>query len=182
MKILLVTSVDAWTRSVATIHKWIDAGRALGHDIAVYGKTDPDLPRLKFTTDLNGVDLALFVIQVPSDFPDMPYLARVLDGIPREKRAIVDLWGRYNDTIRIDHDFNHLEKLDGHQAWEWQDAIATVSDVILQPTLAPKRENVKPFLFHSFDETAVAKNYASAAEATVAWKQKPYGVMYVGSN
>lgn len=182
MKVLLVTSVDAWTRSVATIHKWIDAGRTLGHDIAVYGEADPDLPKLRFTTDLRSVDLALFVIQVPSDFPDMPYLARVLDGIPREKRAIVDLWGRYNDTIRVDHDFNHLEKLDGHQAWEWQDAITTVSGVILQPTPAPKRENVQPFLFHGFDAAAVAKNYASAAEAAAAWKAKPYGVMYVGSN
>jgi hypothetical protein len=182
MKLLLVTSVDAWTRSVATVHKWIDAGRALGHDIAIYGEANPDLPNLKFTTDLASTDLALFVIQVPSDFPDMPWLARVLDGIPREKRAIVDLWGRYNDTVRIDHDFNHLEKLDGHQAWEWQDAIATVSNVILQPALTPKRGNVKPFLFHGFDENSVAKKYASAAEAAAAWTKKPLGVMYAGSN
>jgi len=140
------------------------------------------LPKLKFTTDLKGVDLALFVVQVPSDFPDMPYLARVLDGIPREKRAIVDLWGRYNDTLRADHDFNHLEKLDGHQAWEWQDAIATVSETILQPTLSPKRKDVKPFLFHGFDQASVAKQYANASEAANAWQNKPYGAMYVGSN
>lgn len=182
MKILLVTSVDAWTRSVATIHKWIDAGRKLGQDIAVYGEANPELPNLKFTTDLKNVDLALFVVQVPSDFPDMPYLARVLDGIPKDKRAIVDLWGRYNDTIRVEHDFNHLEKLDGHQSWEWQDAIAAVSKTILQPTLSPKRDGVKPFLFHGFDEGSIAKNYATAVEAATAWKSKPYGAMYVGSN
>lgn len=182
MKLLLVTSVDAWTRSVSTIHKWIEAGRALGHDIAVYGEADPELPGLKFTTDLANVDLALFVVQVPSDFPDMPWLARVLDGIPKQKRVIVDLWGRYNDTIRVEHDFNHLEKLDGHQGWEWQDAIAAVSEAILQPTLAPKGEGVKPFLFHGFDEKSVAKKYASAAEAAASWKAKPYGAIYVGSN
>lgn len=182
MKILLVTSIDAWTRSVSTIHKWVAAGRTLGHDIAVYGEANPELPDAKFTTDLSNVDLALFVVQVPSDFPDMPYLARVLDGIPREKRAIVDLWGRYNDTIRADHDFNHLEKLDGHQAWEWQEAIATVSKVILQPALSPKRDGVKPFLFHGFDEGAVAKKYVNAAEAAATWSAKPYGAIYVGSN
>jgi hypothetical protein len=182
MKILLVAAADAWTRSVATVHKWIDAGRKLGHDIAVYGEPDADLPNLKFTTDISNVDLALFVVQVPSDFPDMPYLARVLDGIPKEKRAIVDLWGRYNDTIRVEHDFNHLEKLDGHQGWEWQDAISAVSKIILQPTLSPKREGVKPFLFHGFDEGSIAKKYTSAAEAAAAWKAKPYGAMYVGSN
>lgn len=182
MKILLVTSVDAWTRSVSTLHKWIAAGQALGHDISIYGESDADLPKLRFTTDLANVDLALFVVQVPSDFPDMPYLARVLDGVPKEKRAVVDLWGRYNDTIRIGHDFNHLEKLDGHQGWEWQDAIAAVSDTILQPTYEPKRKNAKPFLFHGFDEASVAKNYANASEAAAAWKSKPYGAIYVGSN
>lgn len=182
MKILLVTSVDAWTRSVSTIHKWIEVGRALGHDIAVYGEASQELPKLKYTTDLANTDLALFVIQLPSDFPDMPYLARVLDGIPRERRAIVDLWAHYNETIRVDHDFNHLEKLDGHQAWEWQDAIAAVSDIILQPTLTPKREGVNTLLFHGFDEGSVEKKYKSAAEAAAAWANKPYGVMYVGSN
>lgn len=182
MKLLLVTSVDAWTRSVSTLHRWIAIGHALGHDISIYGEIDPDLPKLKFTTDLGGIDLALFVVQVPSDFPDMPYLARVLDGIPREKRAILDLWGRYNDTIRVGHDFNHLEKLDGHQAWEWLDAIAAVSDCILQPTLAPRRENVRPFLFHAFDEASVAQNYKNAGEAAEAWKHKSYGALYVGSN
>jgi hypothetical protein len=182
MKVLLVTSVDAWTRSVATVHKWIDAGPKLGHDIAVYGEANPELPNLKFTTDLKNVDLALFVVQVPSDFPDMPYLARVLDGIPKEKRAIVDLWGRYNDTIRVEHDFNHLEKLDGHQGWEWQDAIAAVSKTILQPTLSPKREGVKPFLFHGFDENSIYKKFTDAAEAAANWRKKTHGVLYVGSN
>jgi hypothetical protein len=182
MKIVLVTAVDAWTRSVSTIHKWVGAGRVLGHDISIYGEPVSDLPNLKFTTDLKGTDLALFVVQISADFPDMPELARVLDGVPREKRAIVDLWGRYNDTIRVDHDFNHLEKLDGHQAWEWQDAIAAVSKVILQPTLSPRREGVKPFLFHGFDEGSIVKKHASAAEAAAAWKTKPYGAIYAGSN
>ena len=63
------------------------------------------------------------MLQVPNDYPDMPGLAYVLDYIPRERRAVVDLWGRYNDTIRVDHDFNHLEKLDGHLGWEWDEAL-----------------------------------------------------------
>jgi hypothetical protein len=43
-----------------------------GHDVAVFGDPNPELPSLKFTTDLKGVDVALFVIQVVSDFPEMP--------------------------------------------------------------------------------------------------------------
>ncbi len=187
MRLLLVISVDPWTRSVATVHKYVAAGQALGHEVAVYGPAHPELPGVPFTTDLGGVDLALFAIQVPSDFPDMPYLAWLLDGIPRERRMLVDLWGRFNDTIRLEHDFNHLEKLDGHLGWEWEDAFRATSDVILQPTMAPVRANVGSFLFHGYDPGSVAKPYRSANEAAAAWRaagpgEKPYGAMYVGSN
>lgn len=182
MKIVLVNTVDAWTRSVSTLHKWVQAGRALGHQVALYGAPNPDLPLLPYTTDLAGVDAGLFVVQVPSDFPEMPGLARVLDGIPLRKRMVLDLWGRYNDTIRIEHDFNHLEKFDGHLGWEWEDAIRAVGGTILQPTLAPRRQDVQPFLFHAFDAGSVAKPHKTARDAAAAWKDKPYGVMYVGSN
>lgn len=182
MKLLLVTSVDPWTRSVSTVHRWVEAGRALGHEVAVYGEPNPDLPLLPYTTDLSEVDAALFVIQVPSDFPDMPHLARVLDGVPREKRMVVDLWGRFNDTIRVDHDFNHLEKLDGHAGWEWEDAIGAVGGTILQPTLAPQRSAVRSFLFHGYDPGSVVKPHKTAREAAAAWRDKPYGAMYAGSN
>ena len=187
MKILIVTYVDPWVRSVSTVHRWAAAGRALGHEVAVYGDPNPDLPGLRFTTDLSGVDLALFVIQVVSDFPEMPRLVRLLDGIPRQKRVLVDLWGHFNDTIRLEHDFNHLEKLDKHQGWEWEEAIAAVSDTIVQPTLTPLRPNVGSFLFHGFDPGSVARPYATAVNAAAAWREaapaeKPYGVMYVGNN
>jgi len=187
MKLLLVTSVDPWTRSVSTVHKWVEAGRALGHDVAVYGDPYPELPAMRYTTDLSGVDLALFAIQVASDFPDMPHLARLLDRIPRERRVVVDLWGRFNDTIRLEHDFNHLEKLDGHLEWEWTEAFAAVSETILQPTLAPLRPGVGSFLFHGFDPGSVVRPYQTAREAAAAWSEggpaaKPFGVMYVGSN
>ena len=124
------------------------------------------------------------MIQVVSDFPEMPRLVRVLDGIPRERRVVVDLWGHFNDTIRLEHDFNHLEKLDGHLGWEWEEAIAAVSDTILQPTLSPLRPGVGSFLFHGFDAGAVVKPYETAADAAAAWRdsKRPYGVGYVGNN
>ena len=182
MRLLLVTWVDPWTRSVSTVHKWVEVGRALGHEVVVFGKPNPEMPELPFTTELSGVDLALFIVQLPGDFPDMPYLARLLDGIPRERRVVVDLWGRFNDTIRVDHDFNHLEKFDGHLGWEWEDAIRAVSGTILQPALAPLRADVGSFLFHGYDAGSVVKPYESAREAAASWRGKPYGAMYIGSN
>ena len=170
MKLLLVNAVDPWTRSVSTVHRYVAAGRALGHEVAIYGPPHPELAPLPFTTDLGGVDLALFVVQVPTDFPDMPHLARILDGLPRERRMVVDLWGRFNDTILLEHDFNHLEKLDGHPGWEWQEALRAISDTILQPTLAPLRPEVRSFLFHGYDPGSVAKPYKTAREAAAAWR------------
>lgn len=184
MKILIVSNVNAWVRSVSTVANYVAAGRLLGHDIAVYGEPDPELPAIRFSTDTSGVDLALFVIQVPADFPDMPLVARLLDTVPRNRRVVVDLWGRYNDTIRLEHDFNHLEKLDGHPGWEWEEALRAVSDTILQPTLNPMRDDVGSFLFHGYDPGAVIRNFETAAEAAAAWRSadKHYGVMYIGSN
>jgi hypothetical protein len=184
MKLLLVISCDPWTRSVSTVHHYVTAGRALGHDVAVFGEANPELPGLPYTTDLAGVDLALFVIQVPGDFPDMPHLARLLDTIPREKRVVVDLWGRYNETIYVDHDFNHLEKLDGHVGWEWDDAFRAISDTILQPTLTPRRADAGSFLFHGFAPEAVVIPETSAEAAAARWLKDDrwFGVAYVGSN
>jgi hypothetical protein len=182
MKLVLVNAVDPWTRSVSTVHGYVAAGQALGHEVAVYGDPHPELPALPCTTDLRGVDAALFIVQVPTDFPDMPYLARILDELPRERRVVVDLWGRCNDTVRVEHDFNHLEKLDGHLGWEWMEAIQAVSSTVLQPTLAPLRPGVRSFLFHGYEPGAVVRPYATAREAAAAWREKPYGLVYVGSN
>jgi hypothetical protein len=184
MKLLLVTTCDPWTRSASTVRHYVEAGRALGHDVAVFGPANPDMPELAFTTDLAGVDLAAFVVQVPSDFPDMPLLARLLDTIPREKRVVVDLWGRYNETIYVNHDFNHLEKLDGHVGWEWDDAFRAISDTILQPTLNPRRDDAGSFLFHGFAPEAVVVPETSAEAAAARWlaEDRWFGVAYIGSN
>jgi hypothetical protein len=187
MNVLLVTSVHPWSRSVSTIQKWTLAGRALGHQVAVYGDPNPQLPSLPCTTDLDGVDIALFVLQVAADLPEMPRLARLLDGVPRERRMVADLWGRFNDTIRLEHDFNHLERLDEHQGWEWVDAMQAFSETITQPTLSPLRPDVRPFLFHGYDQGSVSRHYECAGQAAAAWRaagasEKPYGAMYIGSN
>ena len=169
MNLLIVTNVDPWVRSVSTVHRYAGAGRALGHDVAIYGEPKGELPGLPFTTRFQDADIVLFVVQVSWDFPDMPHLARLLDGVPRQRRIAVDLWGRVNDTIRLEHDFNHLEKLDGHAGWEWEEALKAVSGTILQPSLAPLRPDVGSFLFHAFDPGAVVRPHKTAREAAAAW-------------
>jgi hypothetical protein len=182
VKLLFVTGLDPCIRSIATLHGYAAAGQALGHEVAAYGEPNPQLPALTYTTDPAKYDFAVFVVHVAQDFPDVPLLARVLDTIPRERRVVIDAWARFNETFHVGHDFNHLEKADGHLGWEWIEAFQAVSATILQPTLTPRRADVRSFLFHGFDSRIVAKPYESAREAAHAWASKPHGIMYVGNN
>ncbi len=186
MKLLLVSKLSHTARAVSTTLKYVEAGRALGHEVAVFGEQQSEPPALPASLDVKKFDFAVFIVYMPWDFPDLPYLAQLLDGMPRDRRVIIDCTGRYNETIRVEHDFNHLEKMEGHQGWEWVEGFRAVSDRVLQPTLRPLRDDVRPFLFHGFDPRAVAKPYESPGEAARAWMgdgpAREYGVAYVGTN
>ena len=186
MKLLLVSKLDRFARSVYTITKYVQVGAELGHEVAVFGEKASEAPNLPYTLDVRGFDFAVFVVYESWDFPDMPYLAQLLDGVPKDRRVIIDCYGRYNDTIRTEHDFNHLEKMDGHQGWEWLEGFQAVSNRILQPALKPLRSDVRSFLWHGFDPGAVALHHASAVEAAQSWslksQERPYGMIYVGHN
>jgi len=187
MKLLVVSKLDRSARAISTIIEYIQVGKELGHEVAVFGEQSSEEPVVPYSLDVKGFDFVLFVVYETKDFPDLPYLARLLDGVPKERRVVIDCSGRYNETIRVEHDFNHLEKLDGHQGWEWVEGIQALSDRILQPTLTPLRKDVRSFLFHGYNPAAVARSYESPREAARAWSggdgaRKPYGVAYVGHN
>lgn len=186
MKLLFVSQLSRYSRAASTIVKYVHVGKALGHEVAIFGEQSSEFT-VPYSLDVRRFDYAIFVVYVPGDFPDLPYLARLLDGMPKERRIVIDCCGRHNETIRVEHDFNHLEKLDGHQGWEWVEALQAVSDRILQPTLRPLRDDVRSFLFHGFDPSSVARPYASPRDAVQAWSgatngAKPYGLIYVGNN
>src|SRR5262245_27420396 len=187
MKLLLVSKISSTSRAVSAIASYVKTGRRLGHDVAILGEQSTEAPELPRTLDVKSFDYAVFVVFMPGDFPDLPYLAQLLDGVPRERRLIIDCCGRYNDTIRVEHDFNHLELLDGHQGWEWVEGFNAVADKIVQPTLRPRRSDVRPFLFYGFDRDAIVRGYDTPAAAAEAWTgngngHRPYGINYVGTN
>ena len=82
----------------------------------------------------------------------------LLDGIPRERRLVVDLWGRFNDTIRLEHDFNHLEKMDGHAGLGVGGRHSARSPT---PSCSRRWLRCAPtcgsFLFHGYDPGSVVK-------------------------
>src|SRR5262249_30196872 len=187
MKLLFVSMLERFARGIYTMTKYAQVGKALGHEVAIFGEQLSDMPSVPHSLNVKGFDFTIFVVYETFDFPDLPYLARLLDGMPRDRRVIIDCCARYNETIRIEHDFNHLEKMDGHQGWEWVEGFQAVSDKILQPTLTPLRADVRPFLFHAYDPGGIARHYCSHQEAARTWLglnggRKPYGLIYVGNN
>jgi hypothetical protein len=187
MKLLIVSRFDRSARAINTIIKYVRVGKSLGHKVALFSDPMGDMPDVPTSRDPKAFDYVMFVVYETPDFPDLPYLAYLLDGVPREQRIIVDCTGRYNETIQVEHDFNHLEKMDNHMGWEWIDGFGAVAKTILQPTLAPVRPDACGFLFHGFDSVAVERHYNTAAEAASAWagkgrEQKKYGMIYIGNN
>ena len=184
MKLLLVSNLSRSARAINTIVQYSRVADTLGHRVAVFGERQSDFPDLYFSLNANEFDYVIFIVYMPSDFPDLPYLANLLDGAPKSRRVIIDCIGRYNDTVRVEHDFNHLEKMDGHQGWEWIEAFQSVADRVLQPTLAPRREDVRSCLFHGYDPGAVVHSFRTAAEAARHWSRgaQRYGIAYVGHN
>jgi hypothetical protein len=187
MKLLMVSRLERSARAINTIAKYVQTGTALGHEVAMFAERNSEFPSMPYSLDVDQFDFVVFVIYETADFPDLPYLARVLDGMPKERRVIIDCTGRFNETIRVEHDYNHLEKLDGHQGWEWVEGFQAVSDRVLQPTLAPRRADARPFLFFGYDPAATTKSYTSACEAAKSWAStngvgREYGLAYVGNN
>ena len=187
MKLLIVSRFDRAARAINTIVNYVRAGRAHGHHIALFSDPIGDLPDVPTSRDPKAFDYVMFVVYETPDFPDLPYLAHLLDAVPRERRIVVDCTGRYNDTIQVEHDFNHLERMDNHMGWEWIDGFDSVAATILQPTLTPRRAEARSFLFHGFNPEAIEQPSATADEAARRWMgrdgtPKKYGMVYVGNN
>jgi hypothetical protein len=187
MKLLIVSRYDRSARAINTITKYVRVGKELGHEVALFSDQIGDMPDVPTSRDPKAFDYVMFVVYETPDFPDLPYLAHLLDGVPRERRIIVDCTGRFNETIQVEHDFNHLEKMDNHMGWEWIDGFSAVAETILQPTLAPPRADARGFLFHGFDPAGIERRYDSAEEAARSWSgktndPKQYGLVYVGNN
>ena len=184
MKLLIITDLNPTMKSIATLAGYYRNAKMFGHHISIYGDRPKYLRSFEYTKNYKEYDYALFVIHNPQDLPGLPSLPRLLDNIPKEKRIVIDCLGHYNKTIRIEHDFNHLEKLDGHQGWEWVDAIKAISDKILQPTPNPLKNDVYPFLFHAFDSDKIDKSYSDPSQAAKSWStsRRKHGIIYIGNN
>lgn len=169
MKIVFVYWGYENAGSMLDLRGYARAGKALGHEITVYGPPNAVFA-LDYSKELEGADAIVFVFEWTIDlqFGDRLDWARLLEAVPRNRRIVMDCDGAYNEPITFRGDYNHKTP---ESSRKWLAVCDSISDKILQPTLRPKRPNVKPFLFHIYDPTW---------ESPLEFSNKEFSMIYVG--
>jgi hypothetical protein len=181
LRLLIVSNFRSSSSAIKTIMKYVRIGNSLGHKVALFSDPIPDMRDIPTSRNIKEFDYVMFIVYKPSDFPRLPYLAHLLDNVPREQRIVVDCAARYSEAIHVEDDSNDLE----HSSWEWVDGFSALAKAVLQPTRSPLLSHAQAFLFHGFDPDGVERRYDMAAEAAKRWmakgsNPKKYGVIIVG--
>jgi hypothetical protein len=145
------------------------AARALGHEVAVYGRPNPKIP-LNYSLDVASADAVVFIFEWTTRLQqgDALDLVRLVSRVPRRRRVILDGDGNYNAIIRVGTDYNHKTEGD---CQAWAEVCDSLTDKVCQPTLHPLCANVRTFLFYC---------YNPGWEVPLDFRDKQYTMLYVG--
>jgi hypothetical protein len=127
---------------------------------------------LTYSLDVESVDTVIFILEwlLYLHHGGPLNLVKLVSKVPKSRRIVIDCDGMYNDVVRIDGDYNHLDPAASRR---WIELCDGLSDKIYQPTLHPLRPNVGTFLFHAYDPIW---------EVPLDFCAKEYGMVYVGNN
>jgi len=169
MKLVFVYWGFANAGSMLDLRGYTRAAKAMGHDVSVYGPPGHVLG-LNYSCDLGNADAVVFIFEWTTalQFGDRLDWARLVSAVPRRRRVVIDCDGGYNDPLEFAGDYNHRS---ADASRQWVDLCDSLSDKICQPTLRPRRANVRPFLFHIYDPTW---------EAALDFASKEFSMIYVG--
>jgi hypothetical protein len=155
--------------SMLDLRGYARAARSMGHEVTIYGPSNVGFA-LDYSQNLAGADAVVFVFEWTTalQFGDRLDWARLLEAVPRRRRVVIDCDGAYNDPIEFAGDYNHRST---DSSRKWLEVCESLSDKICQPTLRPRRANVRPFLFHIYDPTW---------ESPLDFSAKDFSMIYVG--
>src|SRR5258708_35481549 len=90
------------------IQGYCEAAKALGHEVAVYGRPNPDIP-LNYSLDIDTADAVVFIFEWTTQLPggDGLDLVRLVNQIPRKRSVILRGHGKDNQAIRDHGDQPH---------------------------------------------------------------------------
>lgn len=169
MRLMFVYYIMKDAGSAQDIHHYSDAARELGHEIVLYGPPEND-SGFRCSRDVDWADALVFIFEWTQQlrYGDPLDVLRLMHRVPRDKRIVIDCDGNYNDALNVQGDYNHR---DAAASQRWIDACDSLADRVFQPTLHPKRPNVRPFFFHGYDP---------AWEQPLDFDRKEFGMVYVG--
>ena len=158
MKILFVMDKRKNAGSIQAIANYVRAGNQAGHIIALYGRPDPQFPSVRFAMDAGNFDHVVFVLESGLKWLSALRMPRLLDEVPRHRRAILDADGMYNEVISVDgYDRNHHSERSRRQ---WLEYCALLADRVFQPCAAPREPGVRSLPFYGFDPAALTPGTA----------------------
>jgi hypothetical protein len=171
MRLMFVHHVVEDRGSAQDMHNYAQVARALGHEVALYGPPN-GASAFNYSQDVGSVDAVIFIFEWTThlQYGDNVDLLRLVGKVPRRRRVVIDCDGNYNDAISVVGDVNHPNAAASQR---WVELCDSLSDKIYQPTLHPRRPNVRPFFFHA---------YNPAWEVPLDFSGKEYGMAYVGNN
>jgi len=172
MKILLVMDRRLDRGSIQAAASYQRAAKATGHRLALYGRDDPAFPEHEFSTDIAAFDYVVFLVESWRHWMSGLRMPRFLNEVPRERRAIVDADGMYNEIISVDGYDRNLKY--EHDRDGWINHYRVITDKIMQPTLAPREPCAIALPFYGYDPDSVIDPQMVPA--------KSFDILYVGHN
>jgi hypothetical protein len=172
MRILFVMDQRVDRGSIQSMSSYVRAGDEVGYEIALYGRTDPRFPTIRFSRDVGAFDYVVFLVESCRNWMSALRMPRIFAEVPRCRRAIVDADGMYNQIVSTDnYDRNYQWE---HIRAEWLAHYRIVADKIFQPTFTPREPGVRKVLFYGYDPAQQMPPEASPGKA--------YDILCVGHN
>jgi hypothetical protein len=173
MNILFVMEPRGNAGCTHALANYIRVGEEFGHNMALYGRPQPDIRGLRRSTDARAFGRVIFVFE--SELYRVKRLQEValVGTIPRRHRYVLDADAKYSPVIVVDgYDRNYRSE---DERAEWMRLYDALADRIIKSTLAPSDDSrVTTLPFFGFNPTLVV-NRASAPP-------KQYDILYVGHN
>src|SRR2546427_9002538 len=136
MNILFIMDRHEDRGSIQAIANYVRAGDQLGHRIALYGQADPRFPGVRCSTETDGFDYVVFLVESWRHWMSALRMPRLLAEVPRCRRAVVDADGMYNQVVSTEaYDRNYAYE---QTRAEWFAHYRIVADKIFQPTFIPR--------------------------------------------
>lgn len=172
MKILFVMDRRVNAGSIQAVANYIRAGDEGGHTFALYGRSDPRFPGVRFAADAAVFDHVVLVVESTLGWMSGLRMPAILARVPRSRRVIVDVDGMYNPVISVNgYDRNYAAE---EERSVWLAHYALLADRVFQPTAEPCQAEVVPLPFYGYDPTSVVTAAASPP--------KRFDVIHVGHN